>query len=428
MSGVIIIGSQWGDEGKGKAIDAFSSQVDYVVRYHGGANAGHTLNVDGQKRVLHLLPSGILHTHVRCLISAGVALDIFTLIKEIKELKKAGFLENDSNLMISSSAVLLLDYHKTLDQVRDLSQKIATTKRGVGPAYEDRSSRKALVFGDLFLDENKLQEKLEASTRENFFLIENFYKQKPPSIENLMEELKKARDFLAKYKSDETSLVIHQALEGGKRVLFEGAQGALLDLFHGTYPYVTSSSTLAGSALTGCGIGWGRIKKVLAIMKAYTTRVGSGPFPSECDGEERAYLEERGQEKGSTTGRRRRCGWLDLPALKYALRLNGADRLALMKLDVLSGLKTIKVCTSYLLDGANREYPVSLEALKKCTPVYKEFEGFDEDLRKCRSLEDLPVQVREYVEFIEQELEAKVDMISVGPGRDETLWIRPLFD
>ena len=431
MSGIIIIGSQWGDEGKGKITDAFSSQADYVVRYHGGSNAGHTLNVKGKKIILHLVPSGILHSHIQCVISSGVVLDVIGLMDEITQLKKLGYLARDEQLLISDSATLLLDYHKQLDQAREAkaqTNKIGTTGKGVGPAYEDRSSRKALTFGDLFLSDEELKGKLEKSYAEKLFILREYYHQPPLPVSALMEGLKKARMFLEKYRCQDTSFLIHQALEKNKKVLFEGAQGALLDLLHGTYPYVTSSSTLAGSALTGVGVGWKNIKKVLAITKAYTTRVGFGPFPSECDEKTQTHLENKGLERGSTTNRRRRCGWLDLPALKYAIRTGGITHLALMKLDVLTGLDTIKVCKSYELNGKKlNQYPIHFEKLKDCKPVYEEFSGWKEDLTGCVNFNDFPKSAQNYIQWIEKNLNIPIDMISVGPGRHQTVWINPLF-
>ena len=431
MSGIVVIGAQWGDEGKGKIIDLLSSHADYVVRYQGGANAGHTLNVSGKQTILHLIPSGILHPSVQCIISSGVVLDVFSLITEIENLIQAGYLKNKQQLLISNSSSMLFDYHKHLDQAREnqpKSQKIGTTGRGIGPAYEQRMSRRALLFGDLFLSSAELKDKLVKAGEEALFLLKNYYKQEAYSMDELFEKLKKARDILAPYQHPNTSLVIHQALQKGKRVLFEGAQGSLLDIFQGTYPYVTSSSTTAGSALTGAGLGWNRIKKVLAVSKAYTTRVGKGPFPSECTPEEQVFLEEKGQERGATTNRRRRCGWLDLMALKYSIRLNGSDSLALVKLDVLSGLDTIKVCVEYQIKGKRvSEYPVHFAQLSQCQAIYKELPGWKQDISQMTSFEDLPQTARQYIHFIESELNIPIDIISVGPNREEFIERSALF-
>lgn len=431
MSGIVVVGAQWGDEGKGKIIDIFSSHADYVARYQGGANAGHTLKVSGKQTILHLIPSGILHPKVQCIISSGVVLDVFSLIDEIENLKQAGHLKQKTQLLISDSSSMLFDYHKKLDQARENQaggKKIGTTGRGIGPAYEERMSRKALLFGDLFLNDKELKDKLIKASKETLFLLNHYYKQESYSIDSLLEKLRKARDILSPYRHPNTSLVINQALKENKKVLFEGAQGTLLDIFQGTYPYVTSSSTTAGSALTGAGLGWSNIKKVLAVSKTYTTRVGYGPFPSECAPQEQLYLEEKGQERGATTNRRRRCGWLDLVALKYAIRLNGVNSLALMKLDVLSGLNTIKVCIAYNLNGQRvDEYPVHFNQLNQCQAIYKEFPGWKQDINKVVSFEDLPQTARQYIHFIEAELKIPIDIISVGPSREEVIERSSLF-
>ncbi len=430
MPGIVVVGSQWGDEGKGKVVDVFSSQADYVVRYQGGANAGHTLVVNGKKTILHLIPSGILHPSATCIIGAGVVLDVERLCEEIRALKIAGQLKNPSQLMISDSATVLLPYHRQLDQAREKAaglEKIGTTGRGIGPAYEERASRKALLFGDLFKPQG-LRAKLEVALKEKNFLLEKFYGEEPVSVEKIMSLIEEVATYLEPYRHKDTSLVIHKALKAGRKVLFEGAQGSLLDLLHGTYPFVTSSSTIAGSALIGSGIGVGSISDVLGITKAYATRVGSGPFPTELQNELGERMRDVGQEYGSTTGRERRCGWLDLVALKYAIRLNGISSLALMKLDVLSGFEKIEVCTSYELDGQQiTDYPVSPGELERCKPVYESIGGWKEDLTKARTFKDLPRYAQEYVQFIGNACAVPIDVVSVGPGREQTLWIKPLF-
>lgn len=430
MPGIVVVGSQWGDEGKGKVVDVFSSQADLVVRYQGGANAGHTLVVDGKKTVLHLIPSGILHPSATCIIGAGVVLDVERLCEEIKALKQNGLLTNDSQLLISESATVLLPYHRQLDQAREKAaglEKIGTTGRGIGPAYEERASRKALLFGDLFRKED-LRNKLETALKEKNFLLEKFYNEKPVSIDEMLKIIDQVADYLAPFRHKDTSLLIHKALKGGKKVLFEGAQGSLLDLLHGTYPFVTSSHTIAGSALIGSGIGVGTVNTVLGITKAYATRVGSGPFPTELDNELGVRIRQVGHEFGSTTGRERRCGWLDLVALKYAIRLNGISSLALMKLDVLSGLDQIEICTAYELDGQKiTDYPVSPGELARCKPVYESMPGWKEDLTKARTMKDLPRYAQEYIQLIGNACAVPIDVVSVGPGREQTLWIKPLF-
>jgi len=430
MPGIIVVGSQWGDEGKGKVVDVFSSRADIVVRYQGGANAGHTLVVDGKKTILHLIPSGVLHPHAKCIIAAGCVLDIEKLCEEIKALKETGLLKEDTQLQISDSATIILPYHRLLDQAREKdagNEKIGTTGRGIGPAYEERASRKALLFGDLFQKET-LRAKLEVALKEKNFLLEKFYGEKPVSVDEMIRLIDEVTKYLAPYRSRDTSLTIYKALKGGKKVLFEGAQGSLLDLLHGTYPFVTSSSTLSGSAMIGAGIGPGTINDVMGITKAYTTRVGSGPFPTECDNETGERLRQIGAEFGSTTGRSRRCGWLDLVALKYAIRLSGITSLALMKLDVLSGFEKIDVCVAYELDGQRiTEYPMSPGDLARCKPIYETLNGWKEDLTSAKSLKDLPRYAQEYIQFIGASVAVPIDVVSVGPGRDQTLWIKPLF-
>jgi adenylosuccinate synthase len=430
LPGIIVVGSQWGDEGKGKVVDVFSAKADYVVRYQGGANAGHTLVVDGRKTVVHLIPSGVLHPHTTCIIAAGCVLDVEKLCEEIRALKENGLLKEDTQLQISDSATVILPYHRLLDQAREKAaglDKIGTTGRGIGPAYEERASRKALLFGDLF-QKDVLRAKLELALKEKNFLLEKFYGEKPVSIDETIAIIEKVAAYLAPYRCRDTSLVIYKALRASKKVLFEGAQGSLLDLLHGTYPYVTSSSTLAGSAMIGAGIGPGTINQVMGITKAYATRVGSGPFPTECENEVGEKMRQVGQEFGSTTGRARRCGWLDLVALKYAIRLSGITSLALMKLDVLSGFDKIDVCTAYELDGQKiTEYPVSPGELARCKPVYETLTGWKEDLTTAKSLKDLPRYAQEYIQFIGASVAVPIDVVSVGPGRDQTLWIKPLF-
>jgi adenylosuccinate synthase len=430
LPGIIVVGSQWGDEGKGKVVDVFSAKADYVVRYQGGANAGHTLVVDGRKTVVHLIPSGVLHPHTTCIIAAGCVLDVEKLCEEIRALKENGLLKEDSQLQISDSATVILPYHRILDQAREKAaglDKIGTTGRGIGPAYEERASRKALLFGDLF-QKDLLRTKLELALKEKNFLLEKFYGEKPVSIDETISIIEQVAAYLAPYRCRDTSLVIYKALRSSKKVLFEGAQGSLLDLLHGTYPYVTSSSTLAGSAMIGAGIGPGTINQVMGITKSYATRVGSGPFPTECENEVGEKMRQVGQEFGSTTGRARRCGWLDLVALKYAIRLSGITSLALMKLDVLSGFDKIEICTAYELDGQKiTEYPVSPGELARCRPVYETLNGWKEDLTTAKSLKDLPRYAQEYIQFIGASVAVPIDVVSVGPGRDQTLWIKPLF-
>lgn len=430
MSAIVVVGSQWGDEGKGKVVDVFSAEADYVVRYQGGANAGHTLVVNGIKTVLHLVPSGVLHPSTRCLISSGVVVDVEQVAKEIHALKETGYLKDPGQLKIADSATVILPYHRVLDQAREKAanhEKLGTTGRGIGPAYEERASRKAILFGDLY-KKDTLRHKLERALEEKNFLIEKFYGLDPIKLEDLMDHIERWAEELAPHRCADASSIIHTALKGGKKVLFEGAQGALLDIFHGTYPFVTSSSTIAGSACVGSGVGPCEIDKVLGITKAYTTRVGSGPFPTELDDETGEKLRKDGHEFGATTGRTRRCGWLDLVALRYAIRTNGITNIALMKMDVLSGHKEIKVCVAYELDGEQiTDMPVLSGDLERATPIYKTLPGWDEPLDKAKSMSELPRNASNYVNFIINETGTPVDVVSVGPGREQTLWINQLF-
>jgi adenylosuccinate synthase len=430
VPGIIVVGSQWGDEGKGKVIDVFSAQADLVVRYQGGANAGHTLVVNGVKTVLHLVPSGILHPKTVCIIAAGVVLDVEEVISEISSLKAAGLLQNPEQLKISDQATVLLSYHRLLDAAREKAlghEKIGTTGRGIGPAYEDRASRKAILFGDLF-DSVSLRAKLEEALKEKNFLLEKYYGIEPVTLEPLLKRLEELAKELAPYRARDTSLGVHKAIKAGKKVLFEGAQGTMLDLLYGTYPYVTSSSTLSGSACVGAGIGPNSIQKIIGITKAYTTRVGSGPFPTELTDELGERIRKDGAEFGATTGRPRRTGWLDLVALRYAIRINGITSLAMMKLDVLSGHEKIDVCVAYRYEGQEmKELPISCADLAHVEPVYKTLPGWQDDISQVRSIQDLPQAARDYIQFIGNEVATPIDVVSVGPGREQTLWIKPLF-
>lgn len=429
MSGIVVVGAQFGDEGKGKVVDVFSAKADCVVRYQGGANAGHTLVVDGKKTILHLIPSGILHSKVTCIIASGVVIDIELILNEIRALKASGFIAREGQLLISDAATIILPYHKALDQAREEAlgnEKIGTTGKGIGPAYEDRASRRAILFQDIF-DKDTLKAKIDKSLEEKNYLLEKYGK-KPLSAEEIYKLAMKCAEELKPYRCSDASLVVHNALRSGKHVLFEGAQGTLLDLLHGTYPFVTSSSTVSGSACIGAGIGPSDITKVVGIVKAYNTRVGSGPFPTELNDDVGEKIRENGAEFGSTTGRSRRCGWLDLVALRYAIRINGISSLALMKLDVLDDFDEIQIATHYEVDGKNlEEMPTSLDALKKVKPVYKTFKGWNQKLTEIRSPKELPKEVSDYVHFISNEVGVPIDVISVGPGREQTLWIKPLF-
>ncbi|PWU18577.1 MAG: adenylosuccinate synthase [Bdellovibrio sp.] len=430
MSGIVVIGAQWGDEGKGKVVDVFSENADYVVRFQGGANAGHTLVVNGKKTILHLVPSGILREDTICIIGPGVVLDIEGLVSEIEELKAAGYLKNPKQLQISEQCTIIMPYHKQLDACRETAQealKIGTTRKGIGPAYEDRASRRALTFGDLFSAEST-RHRLATALPEKNALFTGLYNAKAYKSEDLISWAAPYVESLKLYRSRDASMVIHRALKTGKRVLFEGAQGSLLDVLHGTYPFVTSSSTIAGSACTGLGIGPTTVSKVVGIMKAYATRVGAGPFPSELLNDVGERIRTIGNEFGATTGRPRRCGWIDLVALKYSIRLNGLTNLALMKLDVFSGLEKVAVCTGYNVGGEIiHEFPASTEDLEAAQPILEWMPGWKEDLSRVNTLKDLPRAATNYIDFIGNHLATPIDVISVGPAREQTLWVKPLF-
>ncbi len=431
MSGIVVIGAQWGDEGKGKLIDVFSENADMVVRYQGGANAGHTLVVKGTKTVLHLIPSGILRPETQCVITAGVVIDVFGLRDEINKLKSNGFLQNPKQLAISDLSTVLLPYHKALDQSRETAlsdDKIGTTGKGIGPAYEDRAARRAILFGDLY-NPKTLLDKLEFVLKEKNFLIKNLYQGTEFNAAELYSLLLQVAEDLKPYRLKDTSLMVNKMLKSNKRVLFEGAQGTMLDILHGTYPFVTSSSTISGSACIGAGIGPTQIKNVIGVFKAYTTRVGSGPFPTELKNEVGQKIQTDGHEFGSTTGRARRCGWLDLVALRYAIRVNGITNTALMKLDILSGHDKIGVCTAYKLGGETiTELPPSPYELEQAEPVIEYLPGWKEDISKVTQLKDLPRNATNYIDFISNNLSSPIDVISVGPGREQTLWVKPLFN
>lgn len=431
MAGIVVVGAQWGDEGKGKLIDVFAEKADMVVRYQGGANAGHTLVVNGQKTVLHLVPSGILHPDTTCVIASGVVIDVFSIRDEIKKLKDNGFLQSPKQLLISDTAAIILPYHKALDAARETAlsdNKIGTTGKGIGPAYEDRASRRAVLFGDIFNNET-LKTKVELALREKNFMLENYYKTAGFKTDDVVASLLEIAEELAPYRCKDTSLLINKNLKASKRVLFEGAQGTMLDINHGTYPFVTSSSTLAANACASAGISPMSVQKIIGVFKAYATRVGSGPFPTELTDEVGQKIQADGHEFGSTTGRSRRCGWLDLVALKYAIRVNGITNLAMMKLDVLTGHERIGVCTAYKINGEIiTDLPTSPYELEKVEPVIEWIPGWKEDLTKIKTLSDLPRPTTNYIDYLGSQLGTPIDVISVGPGREQTLWVKPLFN
>lgn len=430
MSATVVIGAQWGDEGKGKLVDVMAANSDMVVRFQGGSNAGHTLVVNGKKTILHLIPSGILHTDKICVIAAGVVVDIFGLTDEIRKLKETSFNITPNRLLISDSATALLPYHKVLDQAREkaLSEgKIGTTGKGIGPAYEDRASRRALIMSDLF-DEKTLLAKLEFVLKEKNTLLTKMYDLPEIKAQDVFDQIQTVINDLRPYRAPDVSLLISQKLKLGKRILFEGAQGTLLDVHHGTYPFVTSSSTVAGSGSISAGVGPHLLSKIVGVFKAYCTRVGSGPFPTELTNEIGAKIQKDGHEFGSTTGRARRCGWLDLIALKYAIRLNGINSLAMMKLDILSDHEQIGICVGYKLDGETiTDFPPSTELVSRLEPIIEYLPGWKENLTQIKAIKDLPLNAINFINYVSQNAGCPIDVVSVGPDRDQTLWIKPLF-
>lgn len=423
MSADVIAGSQWGDEGKGKIVDVFSGKYDVIVRYQGGSNAGHTVITGEKKYILHLLPSGILHSDKINIISHGVVVDINGLMEEIKGLQEKGIKITPKNFILSSNASVVLSYHKALDKGRENAKKglkkIGTTGRGIGPAYTDKYSRTGIRIRDLY-DLKLLREKLSENLAEKNYLLK-FYGEKTMTPGSVIEELKGAAAFLRPFVRD-TAALLPALLKKGKKVLFEGAQGALLDIDFGTYPYVTSSNPTLGGVLTGSGINYRRIGKVWGITKAYQTRVGNGPMPTEMEEPVHSRTREEGGEYGATTGRPRRCGWIDLVALKYVCEINGMTDIILTKLDVLSIFEKIKVCTAYIYKGRKTTgfMPDSSE-LEKCKPVYKTFKGWKKDITQARRYSDLPKEAKDYIRFIERESGVSVSLVSVGPDREQIL-------
>ncbi len=426
MSNIAILGTQWGDEGKGKIVDILSEKADIVVRFQGGNNAGHTLVINNKKTILHLIPSGIFNENATCVIGNGVVIDPKILIKEIDTLKESGVNLNSKRLKISSNAHVIMPYHISLDLLREI-KKIGTTGRGIGPAYEDKISRKGIRISDL-LDENILRDRINEVLPEKNLLIE-YYNGKKLDAEKIFEEYLKYGEYLEPFVDDTHRLLIN-AKNSGKKILFEGAQGILLDIDHGTYPYVTSSNTVSGNIFSGSAVGYKTINKIIGIAKAYTTRVGSGPFPTELFDSTGDKIREQGGEFGSTTGRPRRCGWLDAVALKYSVNLNDIDSIALTKLDVLNGIDEIKICTSYQVEDKIFDYfHNNCYFLEKVKPVYKSFKGWGViDKNKIKNYDDLPQTAKDYIKAIEDIIEINITIVSIGPDRDETMILDEIWE
>lgn len=422
MSVSLIVGAQWGDEGKGKIVDLLATKADIVARYQGGANAGHTIVIDGKQYVLHLIPSGILTDNVKCIIGNGVVIDPVALMKEIEMLKEHG-IDVSGRLFISHKAHLIMPYHKLIDQVREKSSSekaIGTTGRGIGPAYIDKAKRSGIRIVDL-LDRVEFEKKLRSSLAEYNELLTKIYSETEINVEELIETYLEFDKLIDPYVTD-TTLLINEAIKEGKKVIVEGAQGALLDLDHGTYPFVTSSNPTSGGACTGLGIPPTKIDKIIGIVKAYSTRVGNGPFPTELLNETGEKLRKEGNEFGATTGRPRRCGWLDLVALKYSVMINGITDIALTKLDVLDTFEELKVCIGYSINGKKlKSFPADLSDKTELELEYVTLKGWNSSLSGINTYETLPTEVKEYIKFIEDFTEAKVSIISTSPDRNDTI-------
>lgn len=417
----VVIGAQWGDEGKGKIVDLLSNQTDFVVRYQGGANAGHTLKFDGKTFVLHLVPSGIFHGNTTCVIGNGVVIDPIKLLEEIEAVKAKGA-NPEGRLLVSETAHAILPYHKALDQARESARgdnKIGTTGRGIGPAYVHKTGRIGIRMMDL-LDERTLREKIVYALEDTNALLE-LHSGAAINTDEVIAEMMRCREALRPFICN-TTHILHEAYAAGKNILLEGAQGALLDLDHGTYPFVTSSSPTSGGACTGSGLPPTAITHVMGITKAYCTRVGNGPFPTELHDELGAEIRRIGSEFGATTGRPRRCGWVDLVALRYAARINGINELTITKLDVLDNLEEVKACTAYRLNGEEITYfPLNLEELDKVEPVYTTFEGWQTSTNGIDSFDKFPPQAQKFLNAIADYIGSKIAIISTGPDRKETI-------
>lgn len=422
MSVTVLVGSQWGDEGKGKIVDILSDRYDIVVRYQGGANAGHTVEIGDDKYVLHLIPSGILRESVICVIGNGVVIDPAALLDEISLLEKNN-IKVDGRLFISHNAHLIMPYHKLLDSIQESSDnKIGTTGRGIGPCYIDKYARKGIKIVDL-LNKKVLEEKIRKNLEEKNTLLRKVYEKEELNVNEIIEQYLEFDKQIDKYIKD-VPVYLNNAIAKKKSILLEGAQGALLDVDHGTYPYVTSSSPTAGGACTGTGIPPHRIDNVIGIVKAYTTRVGYGPFPTELLDDNGEKLRKIGVEYGATTGRPRRCGWFDAFLVNYSVMINGIDEVALTKLDVLSSFSEINVCIGYKLNGKSiKSYPTDSDRLENSIPIYETLEGWNTKLSDCRCYDELPNQTKKYLEFISKHSKMNIKIVSVGPKRDQTFFI-----
>lgn len=420
MTSVVVVGTQWGDEGKGKITDFLSADAEVIARYQGGDNAGHTIVIDNKKFKLHLIPSGIFFKEKISVIGNGVVVNPKSLVKELAYLHGEGV--TTDNLRISDRAHVILPYHIKLDQLQEDAKgdnKIGTTIKGIGPAYMDKAARVGIRIADL-LDREVFAERLKINLAEKNRLFEKMYDSTPLEFDDIFEEYYEYGQQIKQYVTD-TSVILNDALDAGKRVLFEGAQGVMLDIDQGTYPFVTSSNPVAGGVTTGSGVGPSKINKVVGVCKAYTSRVGDGPFPTELFDEVGDRIREIGKEYGTTTGRPRRVGWFDSVVMRHSRRVSGITNLSLNSIDVLSGLDTVKICVAYDLDGKRIDYyPASLEQLKRCKPIYEELPGWSEDITACRSLDGLPENARNYVRRVGELVGVRISTFSVGPGREQT--------
>jgi len=429
MSCTVVLGAQWGDEGKGKVVDLSTVDADVVVRSSGGHNAGHTVYVGEKKYVLHLVPSGVIHGDKINIIGNGVVIAPDALIEEMEDLKKQGVVFDNGKFFISKRAHVIMPYHKTFDILREElkgKKKIGTTGRGIGPTYADKAARNGIRIADLY-DKEVFREKLEQNVREVNHLLEHLYKQDKMDAEKIFNQYMEYAEYMRPFVT-ETAYLVNELADEGKKIMMEGAQGTLLDIDFGTFPFVTSSNSTVGGACTGSGLPPTKIDNVMGVMKAYTTRVGSGPFPTELLGQDGEDLRQAGHEYGATTGRPRRCGWLDLVAMKFAVTINGINKIALTKLDVLSGMKKVKVCTAYKFnDEIIDKFPAEIKTLEDCEPVYTEFDGWDEDITKVEAYDDLPVNAKKYIQYVSDFLGAEYHLVSVGPDREQTIKLNEIF-
>jgi len=430
MKSVVIVGTQWGDEGKGKIVDLYAEDADVIARFQGGNNAGHTLVVKGEQTILHLIPSGILHDHKTCIIGNGVVIDPAVLIDEIDRLTERNLFPPHTKLCVSERAHMIMPYHKRLDSAREAAKgadKLGTTGRGIGPAYEDKIARVGIRLCDL-LDDEVFQAKLQRNVEEKNFYLTKLFQEEPLDGEAIYREYIAYARRLKPFAAN-TSVILGEAIRNNRKILFEGAQGTHLDIDHGTYPFVTSSSTVAGNACSGSGIGPTTITDIVGIVKAYTTRVGGGPFMTELTDEIGEWMQRVGREFGATTGRKRRCGWIDMVQLRESIRISGITGIAITKLDVLTGIPKIKICVGYRRDGEEftESVPSNLRTLSQCRPVFEEMDGWAEDMSGARKMEDLPKNARRYLARLEKLFRVPIVLVSVGADRDDTIVIRNPF-